>query len=63
MLIYSLDETYIKAYYRRGSANFALSMGMKAAKLKEARKDFKQVLRSSQEMVRPESNTMSVISR
>lgn len=41
----SLDDTYIKAYYRRGSANFALSMGTKAEKLKEARKDFKQVLK------------------
>lgn len=34
-----LDPSYIKAYYRRGSANFALG------KLKEARKDFKIVLK------------------
>lgn len=33
----SLDPTYIKGYYRRGSANFALG------KVKEARKDFRTV--------------------
>lgn len=35
----SLDPMYVKAYYRRGSANFALG------KLKEARKDFKAVVK------------------
>lgn len=33
----ALDPTYIKSYYRRGSANFALG------KVKEARKDFRTV--------------------
>jgi len=33
----SLDPSYIKGYYRRGSANFALG------KVKEARKDFRAV--------------------
>ncbi len=37
----SLDPSYVKAYYRRGSANFALS------KYKEARKDFKVLSPSS----------------
>lgn len=35
----SLDPGYIKAYYRRGSANFALG------KLKDARRDFKTVVK------------------
>jgi len=39
----SLDSTFIKAYYRRGSANYALGIG-NLAKLKAARKDFKTVL-------------------
>jgi tetratricopeptide (TPR) repeat protein len=34
-----IDPTYLKAYYRRGSANYALG------KLKEALKDFKQVVK------------------
>ncbi|CAE7606122.1 PPP5C [Symbiodinium microadriaticum] len=34
-----LDPTYIKAYYRRGSANFALG------KYKDARKDFRSVVK------------------
>ena len=36
-MIYRIDPTYIKAYYRRGSANYALG------KLKAALKDFKAV--------------------
>jgi serine/threonine-protein phosphatase 5 len=39
-----LDATYIKAYYRRGSANYALGIG-NLAKLKDARRDFKMVLK------------------
>jgi len=35
----ALDPNYIKAYYRRGSANFALG------KVKEARKDFRAVVK------------------
>ena len=35
----SVDPTYLKAYYRRGSANYALG------KLKEALKDFKHVVK------------------
>lgn len=35
----SIDPTYLKAYYRRGSANYALG------KLKEALKDFKHVVK------------------
>lgn len=38
LLLYRLDPKYIKAYYRRGSANFALH------KLKLALKDFKAVV-------------------
>jgi len=38
-----LDSTFIKAYYRRGSANYALGIG-NLTKLKAARKDFKTVL-------------------
>ena len=39
IILFSLDEKYIKAYYRRGSANFALG------KLNDARKDFMAVLK------------------
>lgn len=39
IFFFSLDPSYLKAYYRRGSANFALS------KYKEALKDFKHVIK------------------
>jgi len=43
-LLDRLDDTYIKAYYRRGSANYALGVA-NVAKLKDARRDFKTVLK------------------
>jgi tetratricopeptide (TPR) repeat protein len=39
MKIIRLDPTYLKAYYRRASANYALG------KLKEALRDFKAVVK------------------
>lgn len=39
-----LDPDYIKAYYRRGSSNYALGIG-NISKLKDARRDFKTVLK------------------